>query len=165
MGDQSADGADALLELRLTRLRVEQGATRSSQSVRRRGFTHSTAEIDSAQFVRSRNWFGLVMMLLAAALAGSTLFILRDNSLELYLLVGVMLVAGGGVATMRYDAILICTRNEKVRIVCRDIAEDVGEFHRTAEAENAAVGSRVEESGRTSPDFSRSFPCRFPCLR
>jgi len=29
---------------------------------------------------------------------------------------------------MRYDAILICTRNEKVRIVCRDIAEDVGEF-------------------------------------
>jgi len=70
MGDQSADGADALLELRLTRLRVEQGALVRRSQLGDVDLRIPLAEIDSAQFVRSRNWFGLVMMLLAAASPG-----------------------------------------------------------------------------------------------
>ncbi|MDB5313061.1 MAG: hypothetical protein JWO38_7263 [Gemmataceae bacterium] len=125
MSGEKPDLPAASLDLRQTRLRVEEGElVRRNESggvVMRVPFD----DVESVAYVRELNTFAVATILVAGGLVAIGYYVSEYNVVRVLLYVGAMLIGVFGLFALRGDVIEVRTRGESLRIPSPDPTDEV----------------------------------------
>ena len=128
MNEKTPDLPPAALELRKTRLRVEEGELVRRNELGGAVMQVPLDDIESIIYSREISMFAIVMIVMAGGFASIGYFVSNYNVLNVILYVLAMLLCSFGVFGFRDDVIVLRTRGENFRITPPDQTDDVVGF-------------------------------------